>query len=252
MVMVTVSERLPALNRFLRTLADHEPGRAIFCYVQGEDVRDRIEFPSGIEHEAAYEKERIGCHAARIRALRMISGFDSYVNVDDDVELLPETKWQPAIEKAMEPGVGFVLTNWVRSESLLDKSRERIREEFIPQAMVYQGGGMAYGEDVADLMRYLPDVPARYDDLWPLTAYLEGYRNYRYRGSLALHRIMGKGGMQTYMKAEPRPLLAGEWVNYPYLPGQPVGSDYGIPMDKDLKQKAKDRHKEMREKRGWK
>lgn len=252
-VMVTVSERVESLNNFLQSLQRHEPGRDIFIHMQGEDRTAEVVVPEGVRATFLYTEERLGCHAARVVALRALKGkgYTHYINVDDDVQLLPDTNWEPALEKSSEPGVGFVLTNWVRSPALLARARERVREEFIPAVFVYQGGGMAYGEEVADLMRDLPVVHARYDDIWPLTAYLHGFRNYRYRGSLALHRILGTGGMSTYMSETPRPLLCWDWVNYRHLPKGRPGRDYSIPSDSDLKPEAREEHRKARRARGW-
>lgn len=251
-VMVTVSERVEALNRFLRSLAQHEPGRQVLLHMQGDNRLDEIEWPSAsMSAFTMHSPERMGCHAARVRLLQDAPVFDNYVNVDDDVVLTEHTHWQPAIEKAREPGVGFVLTNWVKAESMLPKAVKIMADEFLPQVFVYQGGGMAYTEEVARLMRQLSPVPARYDDIWPLTTYLNGYRNYRYRGSLAIHKIMGRGGMQAYMRAEPRPLLCWDWVDYKLIVGAKVGSDYHIPVDKDLRPAARAQHAAARAERGW-
>jgi hypothetical protein len=254
-VMVTVASRVQMLNGFLATLAEFEPGRDVLIHVQGDYAawREQLVMPRGLEWAVMSSPEPLGCHAARVMLLQqdMAQGFDHYVNVDDDVYLLPQTHWQPAIDKTNEPGVGFVLTNWVRHPNMLAKRIETMEDKFYKQVMVYQGGGMAYTDEVADLMRALPTVHARYDDLWPLTVYLNGYQSYRYQGSLAVHTIMGKGGMNTYMRSEPRPLLCWEWINYKPLYGQPVGSDYSIPMDRELRPNAKAAHKAARARRGW-
>lgn len=253
-VMVTVSSRVERLNAFLRSMAEHEPGRDIFIHIQDPDHRaGEIEVPDSIVHHLMVTPKPLGCHAARVLALRELAdlAYDTYVNVDDDVTLIEQTNWQPAIDKAEEPGVGFVLTNWVRHPNLLPKAIERMEDRFYKQVMVYQGGGMAYNEEVAHLMRNLPAVDSRYDDIWPLTAYLEGYQSYRYQGSLAVHQIMGKGGMNTYMRSEPRPLLCWDWIDYKLLPGQPVGSDYSIPMDAQIKQPARELHRKRRAEKGW-
>lgn len=249
-VMVTVSERLPLLNRFLASLAEHEPGRDIFIHMQGDDREAEIE-ASGLCWGYLHTRERLGCHAARVLALRAVEGYSSYVNVDDDVYLMPTTDWQPAIEKAHEPGVGFVLTNWVRHLNLYDQAVAGMRSEFLRQVFVYNGGGMAYTEPVADLMRSLDPCPSRYDDIWPLTAYLAGYDNYRYRGSLAVHHIRQRGGMQAYMAAEPRPLLCQRWVDYRYISGARIGQEVAIPQDGDLKQVAREVHARARAENGW-
>lgn len=256
-VMVTVSERLEMLNRFLISLAerpDHPTDIAI--HMQGEeDRRSEIVMPEGLNLiHYRYTPERLGCHAARIILQRdlQVFGYDSYVNVDDDVLLIEQTNWNPAIAKAKEPGVGFVLTNWVRSPKMVPKAITIMSEKFIPQVFVYNGGGMAYDDGTAELIRALEPVPARWDDLWPLTAYLSGRKNYRYRGSLAVHMILSGGGMRTYMRSEPRPLLGWDWVEYRRKPNGTVGRDFIIPEDRDLKPIAKKMHQSSRKAAGWK
>lgn len=255
-IMVTVSERVPMLNNFLRSLVEHEPGRPIHIHLQDYlDVADRIEIPKGLDFTMQVTKTPVGCHAARVMALRWLADAGvyatHYVNVDDDVTLTPTTHWQPAIDKTDEPGVGFVLTNWVRHPNLYEANVPKMKDEFLKQVFVYNGGGMAYTETVADLMRDLDPVPARYDDIWPLTAYLNGFQNYRYRGSLSIHQIMVKGGMKRYMDAEPRPLLCERWVNYRRQGSAAIGREVAIPMDSDLKEHAKALHWETRREKGW-
>jgi hypothetical protein len=253
-VVVMVSNRPQLLNQFMVSLVDHQPGRPIFIHLQGgEEARREVVFPKGLVYDLLVSERSLGCHAARVLALRDLGGqgFKNYINVDDDVTLIPQTNWQPAIDKSNKEGMGFVLTNWIKHHNGLEKAIGIMTEEFLSQVMVYNGGGMAYDNDIANLMRDLDPVPARYDDIWPLTAYLNGYRNYRYRGSLAVHAIMGKGGMTAYMRSEPKPLLCQKWINYRLLTKQPVGSEYSIPMDSDLKPIARITHRAAREEKGW-
>lgn len=229
-VMVTMADRIEMLNGFLASLAEHGPkGVEVLFHVQSPgpgsgwtlaEWQRRLELPEGVKvGHLMWSEFGKGCHWARVELLCHAPRYSTYVNVDDDVELTEHTHWEPAIAKAQRPGVGFVLTNWARTPALMLKKVPKMEDKFLPQVMVYQGGGMAYTDAVAELMRQLPQVHARYDDLWPLTAYLAGYRNFRYMGSLAVHRIMVKGGMNAYMRATPRVLLAGDWIDYPYLTG---------------------------------
>lgn len=253
-VMVTVSERTKALNNFLRTMKDHTQVRDIFIHMQGDkSAYHRIEIPDGITWDYIHSEQRLGCHAARVIAQQKLatSHFDTYINVDDDVELTEWTNWQPAMLKAHEQGVGFVLTNWVRHPNLLPAAVERLEDKFYPQIMVYNGGGMAYNNDVANLIRDLDPEPARYDDIWPITAYINGYKNYRYQGSQAIHRIMGRGGMNQYMQREPRPLLCWDYIDYKMLYGAKIGSEYSIPMDAQVRPSTKELHKKVRAEKGW-
>lgn len=254
--VIMVSNRPDLLSRFLKSLA-HRYGDTfgVMIHLQSHR-RDEVTVPDLLNVEWLVTPDSVGCHAARVVALRHMADIGwrptTYLNVDDDVTLLEHTHWMPAITKAhSEDGCGFVLTNWVRHPNQIAQRVMTMDDRFVPQVMVYNGGGMAYSSDVAALMRDLDPVPTRYDDIWPLTAYLNGYQSYRYLGSLALHSIMSKGGMNDYMRREPRPLLCEEWVDYRLLYGAPVGSEYAIPADTDLKARAHEVHRKARADRGW-
>ena len=239
-VIVSVSDRIPQLNGLIKSIIDN--GFAdynIALYLQ--DYQNRA-------HELEY-KERYsnifvvpnkeGCHAARVHLLQRIES-DIYINLDDDMLLTPYTRYQKAIEKALEPGTGFVLTNWARTESLLMQKVPKMAEKFIPQIMCYQGGGMVYSDKIAKLMRELPADPFRYDDLWAITAYINGYTNYAYKGSLAIHSVCTKGGMRTWMAENNPPYACAQYINYRKI----QNGIYAIGLDSDVNEYARKLHKE--------
>jgi undecaprenyl-diphosphatase len=78
--------------------------------------------------------------------------------VDDDMEFLPETNLEPCLQKALEPGTGFVSANWVAHDNHL--VRRRIEDKFVPQPIVYTGGGMVFNRKIAELLVGLPRDPA--------------------------------------------------------------------------------------------
>lgn len=257
-VMVTVSDRRELLNKFLRTLGRHQSGMDVFVHTQvtpnGYD--ENLAVPAGMTLDQMVTGRPLGCHAARVLALREIAQrapgvYDHYLNVDDDVMVTPSTDYSTALAASDLPGVGFVLTNWCMHLSQYPKRKAAMSRRLSPQVMVYQGGGMAYAEPTAALMRDLDPVPARYDDIWPLTAYLSGRMNYRYSGSLSVHVIRSKGGMSAYMGAEPRPLLCHRWIDYERISGAKVGREYAIPADKHLRECAKREHRDNRRAAGW-
>ena len=155
-VLISVSDRVDALNELLDSIRFRPAFKHYHVSLLFQDpdgVADRIRHRDKIANFFIVP-EKLGCHGARVELLRRIR-YDSYVNLDDDVELTEHTHYQPAIDKAMEPGTGFVLTNWARTRSLLDKKVRSMRHEFIRQALVYQGGGMCYRDEIADLIAYL-------------------------------------------------------------------------------------------------
>ena len=206
---------------------------------------DQIKYKSRYAGIYVY-KEKLGCHGARVTLLRQLEGkgYEVYVNLDDDMELIPQTNYVRAIEKALCKDVGFVLTNWARTEALAQQKIPKMSDIFAKQIMIYQGGGMVYSEKIAKLMRGLPVCHSEFDDIWPLTSYINGYDNYKDFSSIAIHHVCGKGGMRSYMKEQKRPLLCKDYIDYKYGRN---GTEVLIPLDKDVNEKARLLHRENRE-----
>lgn len=121
---------------------------------------------------------------------------DVWINLDDDMEILPTVDYDAMAAKVLEPGVGVVSGNWVKSEGHLH--RAVYRPEFIEQPIVNMAGGMAYSQEMAKVILAAPNLPYLFCDVQlALEAYVSGRVNYRYRGSLIIHRIMSKGGLKT-------------------------------------------------------
>ena len=244
-IVVSVSDRVDDLNKLVEGIVQ-DPR------FEGVDLNLMFQDPDEVVGEIAFLErysnifvvpEKMGCHGARVELLRRVR-YDTYINLDDDMELTEHTRYGPAIEKAHERGTGFVLTNWARTRKLLDKKLPRVREEFIRQVLIYQGGGMVYSDETADLIRKLPVVHQTFDHSWPLTAYISGLVNYRYMGSLAVHRVCGRGGMAAYMGENPPQLMMEEYVNFRQAKRQNgSGHDVCIPLDADLKPLAHEMHR---------
>lgn len=251
-VIVSVSDRVDELNELMDSI-DALPEMAEFArcllFQDPDGVADKIKERDRY-HTLIVKPQLMGCHAARVHLLKRIR-FDHYVNLDDDMLLTEHTHYAEPLTMASIKGTGFVLTNWARTRALLDAKVPKMERVFKPQIMVYQGGGMVYGDEVADLMRALPEIPQTFDHAWPLTAYINGFRNYRYQGSLAVHKVCTLGGMRTFMDNTPAAVMMTEFVDI-----KPTDKDYGpgrslkIPLDKDVTKFAHARHKHMRIKMG--
>ena len=238
-IIVSVSDRVQELNALVDSIiALGFDDYRIALYLQGPEgrageIRNRERYSQII---VVPEKE--GCHAARVHLLRKVKS-DIYINLDDDMLLTKYTRYDGAIAKALERGTGFVLTNWARTEKLLLAKVPKMREAFIPQIMCYQGGGMVYADKIAEIVRRLPAEKFRYDDLWPLSAYINGYTNYAYKGSLAIHMICTKGGMRTFMADENPPYACAQYINYRKI----KNGVFAIGLDSDVNAYARELHK---------
>ena len=167
-----------------------------------------------------------------------------YINLDDDMELCEHTNYDKAIERASWKSTGLISTNWARTKKQLEIKAGKLKDVFVKQNLVYPGGGMVYREEIAKLMRALPSIPQTFDHAWALTAYINGYINYRYLGSVALHCSLSKGGMNTYLTENPVALMMEQYINFRRTIKQSGnGHDVCIPLDPDLRPEAHFAHK---------
>lgn len=246
-VVISVSDRVQALNGLIESIMSQPAFKDYDINLLFQDYTGKA--ASQIKHRERYanifvEDRRLGCHGARVMLLRKIK-YDVYINMDDDMLVGPYTRYDSPIQKVLaERDCGFVLTNWARTQKLLLAKVPKMREHYVPQALVYQGGGMLYNDKVADIVRTLNPDAFTFDTIQPLTVYLKGYRNYRYLGSLAVHEICGKGGMRAFMDEETHTLPCAEFVYYEKVKNPKGGGrDYKIPMDANLKPAAKTMHR---------
>lgn len=176
---------------------------AFECYAK--EQRAEIEGLLGPElHYSVGFENRIPPYQARATMYkRIMDEFDVFVSLDDDMEFVEgKTNFAKAIDKALLPGVGVVSCNWVRFDTAKMWARCRHEDKFIKQPIVNMSGGMVYGRKVIDSVFAYPVKPYMFDDVqYPLVAYLDGYENFRYLGSVLVHSVMLKGGMSTLYKS---------------------------------------------------
>ncbi len=242
-VIISVSDRVEDLNGLLASIRSFHKFDDFSISVLYQDYLGNSEkiYDHFINNLYIYP-EKMGCHGARVQLLRHLEKFDYdiFVNLDDDMELTRYTDYFLPIRKiASEPGTGFILTNWAKTYDLLMAKVPKMRDEFKKQTLVYNGGGMVYGKRVASLMSKLPIVKTAFDNAWAMTAYVNGYTNYRFMGSLAVHRVCGRGGMQLFMAENPADLMCEDLIDFKRSKKQRGnGFDYLIPLDADINQKA--------------
>ena len=122
----------------------------------------------------------------------------TFINLDDDMEVISEhTDYDPAIKRSRQFGVGVVSCAWAKSEALLAKALKGKAKPWIKQPIVNMAGGQVYGQHVVREMARKVE-PYQFDDVQAaLRAYVAGYENWRYRGSVIYHRIMKPGGLKV-------------------------------------------------------
>ena len=243
-LMPTIGERPQQVSEFFQSMNKYYPDTPVYGCVQDGPVPGNwagvIDLP-----------ELIGPHQARLTAFRQFRDHaDVWIVVDDELIVTHKTRWQPAVQKAQQPGVGIVSCNWARSTKQI-RNRDT-PDTYLKQIIVYTGGGMAIStqvlneieEDTGHLTRPVCD-----NTTWSMSTYLNGRTNYRYRGSLAINQASTVGGLRTYLKQ-----AETEWHLQPFIDRRPTKhhtydhpeANYCIPQDQDVNQKAKRLHQQTR------
>jgi hypothetical protein len=186
-----------------------------------------------------------GPHLARCMVLDKQES-DVWCILDDDMLAIEHTDYDKMAEIVYEnKNIGFLSGNWRKSESMIPKAI--VEDKLLYQSIVYTGGGMMFREDVAEIIRNIPRTMYVFDNpLWSIYSYVNGYDNCRYMGSLAIHRICGKGGRIKWLKEneEKKSLPPAEWIQTRRGKGKAGSNDeFLICTPSDITALAKELHK---------
>lgn len=168
--------------------------------------------------------------------------YDFWCSMDDDMELLATVNYGKILEKLQEPGVGVVSGNWVKHETFL--KRIQPVNEFVEQPLVNMAGGQMFGREIVDILITGKVAPYRFCDIEvAIKAYVKGYRNFRYRGSLIIHRIMAKDGLIKTVREYPMELPDSTLI-VPRMCDStgPMGPNYFMPGSKEVTKYAHELH----------
>jgi hypothetical protein len=203
LLLATVADRADMLAACLRSVEKFLPGWRLVIVTQECDAAMRANLDTTANAETIHLPARIGPHRAKSEGLKLIDqrhADGGYVvcSIDDDMEFISATDLDPCIQRAMERGVGFVSAGWVPHESRVAK--RHTPSVFVNQPIVYTGGGMIFGSEVTRIVLRLDPADYFSDNTeWSLAVYLAGYENFRFRGSLTIHRVCSRGGRRAWI-----------------------------------------------------
>ena len=174
LLLATVQDRISMAELLVASVQAHLRNWKLLIVAQEyspDDARRMSVLSGGV---VINYPERIGPHRAKAAGLRHIldtEGNQRFVvcSVDDDMEFLALTNLDPAVSKALSTGVGFVSAGWVPHINRLKPAH--VKPVFVRQPIVYTGGGMIFGPEVARLVCALPDANYFDDNTeWSLAA----------------------------------------------------------------------------------
>ena len=153
-----------------------------------------------------------------------------------------KTTFTKSIEKLKESNTGMISLGWVRHENAFPKYK--VVDEFVKQKIVYTGGGLLFTNKISQILLNEPRKEYICDNtLWSLLVYINGYNNFRYRGSCTIHNICSKGGRRSWIDNGKTELGRTDLVDFKKSKLSKSNKiDYLIPNSSDIKDIAHKLH----------
>ena len=252
-LIATVRDRTEGLQSLLLSLQMYRKDWRFVIVAQSYSAADRewlyeLIDKLKIDADVVFVETGIGPGRAKRLGLSRFKS-DIWVSLDDDMEAIPgKTDYESMIGILQsKPEIGLLSANWAKT--LKQAEEKSLSDKLIKQPIVYTGGGMMFRDDVAQtLLSEMPDEPWLFDNVaWSLAVYVSGYENYRYLGSVAIHRICTKGGRKTWVEQGTRVLPDQSLITvrpaFNNKREMEIGNCWCICTSKDLAEKAKKLHK---------
>ena len=238
LLLPTVEDRLDMAMVAIGTMREYLPDWRIVVVAQEYSAASADRMESAVEGvgDLLLLPNRIGCSSARLSGLDYVAELEAgrgfiACSADDDMEFGPLTNLETAVRKAMEPGVGMVSCGWVPHPNRIRPNL--VVDTFVKQPVVYTGGGLVFSSITAKTLLKIPRETRFFSENceWSLATYTAGLTNWRYRGSLSVHRVCRNGGRKAYLaqvksKIFPDPKLM---TTRPTKDGK--GFSIGLPSD---------------------
>lgn len=252
-LIATVQDRTEGLQKLLLSSQMYRKTWAYVIVAQSytdEDIHwlNTLVHDLGLDANIIYVENGIGPGRAKRLGISRFKS-DIWVSLDDDMEMIPQKTDYESMAKILmsRPEIGFISANWAKTE--VQANKKELSDKLVKQAIVYTGGGMMFRGDVAEtLLEVMPDEPWLFDNVaWSLAIYTSGYENYRYLGSVAVHRICTKGGRKRWVSQGTRVLPDRSLINvrpaFNNAREMEIGNCWCICSSSDLTDKAKELHK---------
>lgn len=246
-IIASTGDRKNGLKTLLISLIPYIlNGWKVYAVCQGYSEADLSEIKGFIQRGKVFSyPDLIGAHTAKMIALTN-GKSDIWCSLDDDMIATSKTDYNKIADiLSKDNRIGFISGNWVRSEKQIDK--KDVVDSLVKQKLVFTGGGLLFRDDVAEIVRNIPNEQYLFDDcLWAMYAYINGYENYRYRGSVAIHQICTKGGRRTWIAktdGKVRVLPPDNLLRVRKGSAQSGYNEYLICNDSDLTEEAHRLHK---------
>ena len=245
--------RPDSLNRFFKSVVELnllQDWNFFFyfqCYTK-QNIRELFSKYGHLISGYLESDKRVAPYVARCELMKTYKS-DIYCVNDDDAVLMNLLDYNTPVQKILQDHkCGMISTNWVRVNTPKMMAQKRYEREFKKQNLINTGGGLLFSDKVLKTsILNQPILPYLYDDIaLSLNAYVGGWNNYRYLGSIIEHNAVMNGGIKTLYKERSMQLLDSRFIDmkkttsiYPH-----ENNNYHMPTSKNITEYAHKLHKE--------
>jgi len=205
-IIVHTVDRLATLSKLLRSLLVHPlAGWRLCLMAQGYDAAAAARFralpEARVLDNVHFTSALSGPHLARVELMDRYPS-DTFLSLDDDMELLELSRYDTLVPLATTPGHGCVQAQFAFSPGIVSRMRARHPAKHLDEVpLVMTGGGMVLSGHTAEVIQRCPRVAYLFDDVaWSLASYLSGRRNFVSWDVWAVHLSGRPGGRNTWFK----------------------------------------------------
>lgn len=187
-IMASVSTRQHLLKKFIESARASKYKDADYYIYYQQISDDPIEFDEAFFKKVFKGNKRMGVCFPRMFLLNKVQGYDFYIIVDDDMEFLGKEDYESmmAFSESMSH-CGLVCCEYKSRVEFYNKAKPK--NEFIQKDMQFIEGGTVVKKSIRDLLvEQIPLKRFAYDGFCIIT-FINGYTNYKYLGSISLHKL---------------------------------------------------------------
>ena len=198
-ILASISGREHLLREFIASAKISKYKDCDFYLYFQKTGAEEPDFDRSFFRDIIWSSSRDGVCLPRMRLLEKYPDYDFWIIVDDDVEFLGLENFEPMMKfLQVTPDAGIVVGTHKNNKKYYEKAVQQKRMEV--KNISFIEGGAVISRKIRDLLlREIPMERIAYDG-YSIITYVHGYTNYKYFGSVVLHKATNGNLGWVYVK----------------------------------------------------
>lgn len=197
-ILASITGREKLLNAFIEAAKSSKYKDCDFYLYFQNTTGEEPGFDAGFFRGIIWSSERDGCCLPRMRLLEAYPDYDFWIIVDDDVEFCGGEDYE-AIMRFLNknPTAGICIGDYGNNRKNYESRLKKAKRVFEVKNIAFVEGGQVISRKIRKLLLEQVPMDKLTYDAYNITAYVNGYTNYKYYGSVCLHKLTN--GTQGYV-----------------------------------------------------